>query len=101
MNKIDKRRAQTRKTIRGTAEKPRLVVFASNRYFYGQIIDDDKRVTLVSVNKMTDATEAGKALAEAAKIKKITTIVFDRAGMRYHGNIKKFAEGAREAGLVF
>ena len=69
----------------------RLVVFRSNRYIYGQIIDDVKGVTLVAVNKMTDPVAAGKELAEKAKKAKITTVFFDRAGYKYHGNVKKLA----------
>lgn len=98
MNKRDQRRAKIRKTIRGTADCPRLVVFKSNRFFYAQLIDDDKRQTLVSVNKMTDPVEAGKKLAEQIKVKEI---VFDRAGYRYHGNVKKFADAVRESGIKF
>ncbi len=97
----DARRAKIRKTIRGTAQKPRLVVFRSNRYFYGQIVDDTKGKTLVSVDRMADAAAAGKEIAEKAAKAGITEIVFDRAGYRYHGNIKKFADAARESGLKF
>ena len=81
--------------------KPRLVVFRSNRYLSAQIVDDSKGQTLVSVEKMTDPAEAGKALAKKALTKKISTIVFDRNGYQYHGNIKKLADAAREGGLVF
>lgn len=81
--------------------RPRLVVFRSNRYLSAQIIDDAKGVTLVSVNKATDPTEAGKKLAEAAAKKKIQTVVFDRNGYRYHGNIEKLAQAARAGGLKF
>ena len=98
MNKRTQRRAKIRKTIRGTASCPRLVVFKSNKFFYAQLIDDDKRQTLVSVNKMTDPIEAGKKLAEQTKVKEI---VFDRAGYRYHGNVKKFADAVRESGIKF
>lgn len=98
MNKRNNRRAQIKKAIRGTGKRPRMVVFRSNRYFYAQIIDDSKGLTLASVDKMANAAEAGKKIAEKAKVKEV---VFDRAGYQYHGNIKKFAEAAREGGLKF
>lgn len=72
-------------------------MFKSNRYFYAQLIDDDKGQTMASVNKMTDVVEAGKKLAEKAKVK---TVVFDRAGYKYHGNVKKFADAVREGGIA-
>lgn len=95
------RRAKIRKTIRGEASRPRLVVFRSNRYLYAQIVDDTKATTLLSTDRNVDPVSAGKQLAEKAAKKKIQTVVFDRAGYKYHGNIKKFAEAAREAGLRF
>lgn len=101
MNKRNQRRAKTRITLKGTSNCPRLVVFRSNRYIYGQLIDDTKGVTLLSVNKEADPKVAGKTLAESALKKKIETIIFDRAGYRYHGRVKAFAESAREAGLKF
>lgn len=82
-------------------DRLRLVVFRSNKYIYAQIINDAKGETLVSVNKETDATAAGKKLAEKAKVKKVKQVVFDRAGYKYHGDIKKFADAAREGGLEF
>ncbi|MEK7662142.1 MAG: 50S ribosomal protein L18 [Patescibacteria group bacterium] len=104
-----RRRARTRARIHGTALLPRLAVFRSNRFIYGQLIDDDKRVTLAAASdmgrkektKITRSRGAGKALAEAAKEKKIYKVVFDRGGFRYAGRISSFAEGAREGGLVF
>jgi large subunit ribosomal protein L18 len=101
MDKRIQRRAKTKITLRGTSDRPRLVVFRSNRYIYGQLIDDAKGVTLLSVNKETDPMVAGKKLAEIALKKKIESIVFDRAGYRYHGRVKAFAESARESGLKF
>jgi len=101
MTNRDQRRAKIKKTIRGTVDRPRLVVFKSNRFFYGQLIDDVEGVTLASVNKIEDAGEAGKKIAEEAKKAKIDAVVFDRAGYSYHGNIKKFADSAREGGLKF
>lgn len=101
MIKRDRRRAKIRKTIQGTVKRPRLVIFRSNKFIYGQLIDDAKRETLISVNKSAKADEAGKEIAEKALKAKITTVVFDRAGYQYHGNIKKFADAARVAGLKF
>ncbi|MBI3888030.1 50S ribosomal protein L18 [Candidatus Microgenomates bacterium] len=97
----DQRRAQLRKTVRGTDKKPRLVVYRSNKFVYAQLIDDVAGKTLVAVNKATDAVVAGAELAQKALKLKIEKVVFDRAGYRYHGNIKKFADSAREKGLVF
>lgn len=99
MNTRDQRRAKIRKTIKGNADRPRLVVFRSNRFFYAQIIDDVAGKTLASVNRMTDEVEAGKELASKALSAKIKAVVFDRAGYRYHGRVKKFAEAVIEAGL--
>ena len=95
------RRAKIKKTIRGTEKRPRLVVFRSNRFLYVQLVDDSKGKTLVSIDKIGDPTEAGKKLAEKAVKSKISAVVFDRAGYKYHGNIKKLADAAREAGLKF
>ncbi len=100
-NTRDQRRAKTKNTIRGTADKPRLVVFRSNKYIYGQVIDDSVGKTLASVGKLTDANIAGKELAQKAKKLGIVKIVFDRAGYKYHGNVKKVADAAREEGLKF
>ena len=101
MNSRTRRRAGIKKTIRGTAEKPRLVVFRSNRYVYGQLINDATGKTLASVNKGTDAAALGKEIAQKAKKLGLEKIVFDRAGYKYHGKVKKIAEAAREEGLVF
>ncbi|MBI4100085.1 50S ribosomal protein L18 [Candidatus Microgenomates bacterium] len=79
--------------------KPRLAVFRSNKFLYAQIIDGGK--TLVSVNKQSDPVAAGQEIAKKALERKITTVVFDRAGYRYHGNIKKLADAARAGGLKF
>lgn len=97
----DNRRAKIRKTIRGTAGVPRLVVFRSNRYFYAQLVDDSKGQTIVSVDKISNPAEAGRTLAQKAAKSKVSKIVFDRAGYQYHGNIQKLADAAREAGLKF
>jgi large subunit ribosomal protein L18 len=108
-NKI-KRKLRVRKKVFGTSERPRLSIFRSNKYIYGQIIDDTKGNTLVTVSsetkdlhkgkKKTDAAfEAGKLLADKAKTKKVKKIVVDRSGYRYHGRVKSFVEGVREGGL--
>lgn len=101
MNNRDQRRAKIRKVIRGTKGTPRLVVFRSNRFLYGQLINDAAGQTMASVNKMTDATAAGRELAEKALKLKISKIVFDRAGYKFHGRVKALADAAREAGLQF
>ncbi len=79
--------------------KPRLVVFRSNKYFYAQVTLDGK--TVVSTGKMADPVQAGKEIAEKAIKNKITAVSFDRNGYKYHGNVKKLADAAREAGLIF
>ncbi len=110
--KIDlrqKRRQHVRKMVSGTAEKPRLAVFRSNVHIYAQLIDDINGNTLVSVsdkgidggNKVEVARETGKAIAKLALAKKISNVVFDRAGYKFHGRVKALAEGAREGGLIF
>jgi large subunit ribosomal protein L18 len=109
------RRTRIRRSIRkklvGTAERPRLSVFRSNKYIYTQLIDDVSGHTLVSASlKDIDAEkhinqelskQVGAKLAERAKEKGIDKVVFDRNGFLYHGNIKAVAEGAREGGLQF
>lgn len=100
-----------RKKISGTGERPRLSVFRSNTGMYAQIIDDIKGVTLTSVStrelgdkktlNIANSKSAGKKIAEKAVASGITNVVFDRNGYLYHGNIKAFAEGAREGGLKF
>lgn len=99
-----------RAVISGTADRPRLSVFRSNRYISAQLIDDVKAVTLASATdqgskkgtkKMEGAIAVGGAIAKAAKEKGITTVVFDRSGFKYAGRIKALADAAREAGLVF
>lgn len=108
-----KRRNRARAKLVGTKAKPRLTVFRSNKYIYGQIIDDEKGITMVSISakekkpkgekntKMDDAKNAGLSLAEKAKRKKIKKVVFDRSGYQYHGRVKAFADGARKGGLSF
>lgn len=103
-------KAGVRKKINGTTERPRLSVFRSNTGIYAQIIDDVKQVTLAAAStvelgkknlNLENAKNVGKKVAEKAKAAGVETIVFDRNGYLYHGNIKAFAEGAREGGLKF
>ena len=106
-----KRRRRVRAKVHGTAERPRISVFRSNRGIFAQLIDDDAGRTLAAVNwtekdlqglkPMEQATRAGGLLAERAKAAGIDTAVFDRGGYRYHGRVKALAEGAREGGLTF
>lgn len=100
-----------RKKISGTPERPRLSIFRSNRGIYAQIIDDTKGITLASASttelgdkarlNVETSKNVGKKLAEKALASGIQAIVFDRNGYLYHGNVKAFAEGAREGGLKF
>ena len=104
-------RRRIRKSITGTASRPRLSVFRSNKEIYAQLVDDVNGVTISSVssrdkdikaNSKTEASAAvGKAIAEKASKAGITTIAFDRNGYLYHGRVKVLAEAAREAGLKF
>ena len=110
-----KKRAQRiRIKVLGTAERPRMSVYRSNRHIYVQIIDDIRGVTLLSCsteNKAFDASalkgkceqakEIGRQVAEKAKAAGIEQVVFDRGGNLYHGRVRFLSEGAREAGLVF
>ena len=106
-----KRRRRVRAKVRGTAERPRIAVFRSNRGIFVQLIDDDAGRTLAAVNwteadlrglrPMEQAKRAGGLIAERAKAAGVDTAVFDRGGYRYHGRVKALAEGAREGGLVF
>ena len=106
-----KRRRRVRAKVHGTAERPRVSVFRSNRGVFAQLIDDQAGRTLASVTwteselrglgSMDQARRAGALLAERAKAAGIERAVFDRGGYQYHGRIKALAEGAREAGLHF
>ena len=112
-----RRHYRVRAKIRGTAERPRLVVFRSLKNIEGQIVDDDAGRTVVGLSTQTgemkdfkpegknrrveQAFTAGKLLAEKAKAQGVSTVVFDRGGYKYHGRVKAFAEGAREGGLEF
>ena len=105
-----RRHRRVRGKVAGTSERPRLVVFRSNRGISAQLVDDETGRTLASASwkgvsgsgsKTEQATAVGKALAESAKQSGIQSCVFDRAGYLYHGRVKALAEGAREGGLQF
>jgi len=108
-----RRHKRVRKTVSGTASRPRLCVYRSLKNIYAQIIDDDNGVTLVSASSLEgelkatyggnkDAAKAvGALIAKKAIEKGIDTVVFDRGGYIYHGRVLELAEGAREAGLKF
>ncbi|MDX1671175.1 MAG: 50S ribosomal protein L18 [Balneolaceae bacterium] len=108
-------RRRIRSTIRGTAERPRLCVYKSNKHVYAQLIDDLEGHTLAASSTLTDPVEkeagdkpkmesaklVGEHLAKVAQEKGIDRAVFDRSGYKYHGVVKALAEGAREGGLDF
>lgn len=110
-----KKHQRVRKTVSGSAARPRLNVFRSSKHIYAQIIDDDQGRTLTAASSLskelkgqfkTGANKAaaravGKLLAQKAKAQSIALVVFDRGGYLYHGRIKELAEGAREGGLKF
>ena len=107
-----RRHKQIRKNLHGTTDRPRLCVFRSNQHIYVQLIDDEKLKVLMSASdkgmkakkgekKADIAKEVGKMIAKKAIEKKIEKVVFDRAGVLFHGRIKALAEGAREGGLKF
>jgi large subunit ribosomal protein L18 len=107
-----RRHRRVRAKVRGNAERPRLVVFRSNRGIEAQLVDDDAGKTLASAShlglaksfkgdKTAQAEAVGKALAAAAKKAGVDTCVFDRGGYLYHGRVKALADGAREGGLEF
>ncbi len=108
-HKISKR---IRAKVLGTAERPRLAVFRSNKDIYAQLIDDTKGITLVNYssrdkdftrngNKVEQSTLVGQSLAKLAVALQIESVVFDRGGFLYHGRVKALADGAREGGLKF
>ena len=115
LHKVDARKRRhfrVRKKVRGTAERPRLSVFRSNKHVYAQLIDDVAGRTLVSASTMeadvrtlegdktAKATRVGELAAERAKAAGIDRVVFDRAGHRYHGRVAAVADGARKTGLT-
>jgi large subunit ribosomal protein L18 len=112
----EKRKIRIRKKVLGTTECPRLTVYRSLKHMYAQLFDDSRGVSLGTISTKTknlagDLAEAkgkvdaarivGKGIAELAKSKNITSVVFDRNGYLYHGRVKAVADGAREAGLEF
>ena len=112
----ERRRGRIRKKIRGTEERPRLVVFRSLQHIYAQLVNDSTHRTLLTVSdlspevkdqikekdsKIDHSAAVGKILAQKALSQKIENVVFDRGGFRYHGRIKALADAAREAGLQF
>ena len=110
-----RRHQRVRKTVFGTMQRPRLVVFRSNLHIYAQIVDDSAGKTLVSASSLEEeckknvqrgnnrkAAEAvGQLIGKRAMAKDIKTVVFDRGGYLFHGRVKALAEGAREGGLSF
>ena len=112
LSKLERRtriKHRIRKIISGTAAKPRLSVFRSNKEIYAQLIDDVNGVTIASVSsrdiktstKQEAATAVGKAIAEKGAGAGVETVAFDRNGYLYHGRVKALADAAREAGLKF
>lgn len=112
-NKVERRnkiRRRIRGAVSGSAERPRLAVFRSNKEIYAQLIDDNAAKTLASASSRDKSVEGtkteqaklvGKLIAEKAQAANITGCVFDRSGYLYHGRVKSLADGAREAGLQF
>jgi large subunit ribosomal protein L18 len=106
-----KRRRRVRAKVRGTAERPRVSVFRSNKGISAQVIDDDAARTIAAVNWTEDAfkslsgsdqaKQVGLAIAQRAKAAGVESVVFDRGGYQYHGRVQALADGAREGGLLF
>jgi large subunit ribosomal protein L18 len=106
-----RRRRRVRAKVRGSAERPRLSVYRSNRGVFAQLVDDNAGATVAAVNwtekelrglgPMEQAKRAGEILAKRAQDAGVGSCVFDRGGYRYHGRVKSLAEGAREGGLKF
>ncbi len=104
-----RRRRRVRAKVQGTAQRPRVSVFRSNRGIMAQLIDDESGHTVAaaswteadvrSLAPMEQATKLGQMLAERAKAAGVESVVFDRGGYRYHGRVRAFAEGLREGGL--
>ena len=108
----DRRRLRIRRKVRGTARRPRLSVFRSNKHIYAQIIDDDLGRTITqatsrnlgikgSCKTVEAAKQVGKTLAESAREAGVEEVVFDRGGYLYHGRVQALADGVREGGLRF
>ena len=110
-----KRHQRIRNRVQGTPERPRLAVFRSLKHMYAQVIDDTRGHTLAAAStldpqvrgelaglpKVEEAARVGRLVAERAKAAGVETVVFDRAGYLYHGRVRRLADAAREAGLVF
>lgn len=107
-----RRRSRVRRKVAGTAARPRLTVFRSNRYIYAQVIDDLEGRTLAAASSQEEdfrgsplnvdtAAKVGSLLGERAKEAGISSVIFDRAGYKFHGRVKALADAAREAGLEF
>jgi len=112
IKKVERRikiKYRIRKSVNGTAERPRLSVFRSNKQIYAQVINDLTGKTLVAASslglekmpKKEQAEKVGEMLAEKAQAAGISTVVFDRNGYLYHGRVKELADGARKGGLNF
>jgi large subunit ribosomal protein L18 len=126
LKKRERRHHRIRSKVKGTAERPRLCVFRSLKHIYAQLIDDEKSETIVAASdlelkdleikskklkekkeeknqtrKVAIAYEVGKLIAQKAAEKKISKVVFDRGGFKYHGRVKAVADGARDGGLKF
>ena len=110
-----KRHRRIRQVVRGTEGRPRLVVFRSLKHIYAQVVDDDRGVTLVAAGSrapevrgahpsggnVAAARAVGELVAQKAKARGVSAVVFDRGGYKYHGRVRALAEGARGAGLQF
>ncbi|HSF84913.1 MAG TPA: 50S ribosomal protein L18 [Acidimicrobiia bacterium] len=107
-----RRHTRVRKRLHGTAQRPRLAVYRSNKYIYAQVIDDDAGHTLASASSresgmgeksltVETAAEVGKLVAARAADAGVTSVIFDRGGFQFHGRVKALADAARESGLKF
>ncbi len=109
----ERRKLRTRSRVKNVADRPRLCVFRSNQYIYGQIVDIETGITVTGISskmvekadddkgKISHSFKAGQLLAEKALEKNISEVAFDRACYKYHGRVKAFADGARKGGLKF
>lgn len=107
-----RRRARVRRKLLGTAQKPRLTVYRSNKYIYAQVINDNEGVTLAAASSqepdlrsdrlnVDTAAKVGTLVADRAKEAGVTSVVFDRGSYKYHGRLRALADAARESGLEF
>jgi len=95
-----RRKRRTKAKVMGTAKRPRLSIYRSNRYIYAQLVDDENNNTLAAASGLK-AKDVGLSISKSALKNKIKEIVFDRAGYKYHGKVKVVADSAREGGLKF